>query len=83
MYDFAVTFGRGEPWHPELRHIFHEGQRTRVLDVPANTYGSEARTIQHIDFKYRNIPGEGHARVQVWALPRWRSIVASGTARAG
>jgi len=62
MIDFEIKFGNGEKWHPGMNYFFREGTRTRVLDLPGDD-----RTIKFVDFRYRNIPGEGHARVQVWA----------------
>jgi len=62
MIDFEIKFGKGAPWHPDLKHFFKEGQRTRVIDFPG-----DERTIKFIDFKYRNLPGGGRAKVQVWA----------------
>ena len=67
MIDFIVNFAHGDPFHPEVKHYFREGQRTRVIELPPSDSGRTARTIQSIDFMYRNVPGEGHARVQVWA----------------
>ena len=64
MIDFLVKFERGEPFHPGVSQFFREGTRTRVIDLPS--YG-DGRTIRWIEFKYRNLPGQGHARVQVWA----------------
>jgi hypothetical protein len=63
LIDFEVKFRRGEPWHPETKHYFREGQRTRVIDLPGDD-----RTIQYIDFKYRNLPGGGRAKLQVWGF---------------
>ena len=60
--DFEIKFAKGKPWRPELKHFFKEGQRTRVIDFPG-----DERTIKYIDFKYRNLPGGGRAKVQVWA----------------
>ena len=62
LLDFEIKFAKGAPWHPELKHFFKEGQRTRVIDFPG-----DERTIKYIDFKYRNLPGGGRAKVQVWA----------------
>jgi hypothetical protein len=45
-----------------VKAFFREGQRTRVIDFPG-----DERTIRCIDFKYRNLPGGGRAKVQVWA----------------
>ena len=48
---------------------FREGQRSRAIDFPG-----DERTIKHIDFKYRNLPGGGRARVAVYGLretPAW------------
>jgi hypothetical protein len=62
MLDFEIKFAKGPAWHPELKQFFKEGQRTRVIDFPG-----DERTIRFIDFKYRNLPGGGRAKVQVWA----------------
>jgi hypothetical protein len=69
LIDFAIQFGRGAPWHPPVQHFFREGQRTRAIDFPG-----DERTIRYIDFKYRNLPGGGRARVAVYGLrdnPAW------------
>jgi hypothetical protein len=71
LIDFAIQFGRGAPWHPPVQHFFREGQRTRAIDFPG-----DERTIRYIDFKYRNLPGGGRARVAVYGLrdnPGWES----------
>ena len=62
MLDFEVKFGKGAPWHPEVKHYFREGQRTRAIDFPG-----DERTIKFIDFKYRNVARGAKARIQVWA----------------
>jgi len=62
LLDFEIKFAKGKPWRPELKHFFKEGQRTRVIDFPG-----DERTIKYIDFKYKNLPGGGRAKVQVWA----------------
>jgi hypothetical protein len=74
LVDFAVKFGKGDPWHPDVKHYFRDGQRTRMIEFPDNVWGSNDRSIRSIEFAYRNLPGEGHARVQVWA---WRTDTAS------
>jgi len=63
MLDFEVRFANGDPWRPNLTHYFREGQRTRAVDFPG-----DKRFIKHIDFKYRNLPGGGRAKIQVWGL---------------
>jgi len=62
LIDFEVKFGRGPVWNPNVKHVFKEGQRTRVLDFPGGD-----RVIKYIDMKYANLPGGGKARVEVWA----------------
>jgi hypothetical protein len=62
LIDFEIKFAKGAPWHPDLKHIFREGQRTREIDFPG-----DERAIRYIDFKYRNLPGGGRAKIQVWA----------------
>ncbi|HEX4422046.1 MAG TPA: hypothetical protein VH165_29240 [Kofleriaceae bacterium] len=63
LLDFEITFGNNEHFHPEVRHVFREGTRTRVIDLPG-----DERTIKNINLKYKNVPGGGHARVEVWGL---------------
>ena len=62
MTDFQIKFGKGAPWHPEVKQFFKEGQRTRAIDFPG-----DERAIKRIEFGYRNLPGGGRAKVQVWA----------------
>ncbi|HEY0482109.1 MAG TPA: hypothetical protein VGD37_31535 [Kofleriaceae bacterium] len=62
MIDLAVKFGRGEPFHPGIQAFFRENSRTKVIDLPGDDRG-----VKWIEFKYRNLPGGGRARVQVWA----------------
>jgi hypothetical protein len=61
LLDFDITFGNNEHFHPELRHYFRENSRTRVIDLPG-----DERTIKRIDVKYRNVPGGGNAKLEVW-----------------
>lgn len=74
MLDMSVKFGRGEPWHPQMSYFFREGTRARTIDFPGDD-----RSIKYIDFKYRNIPRAGHAKVQVWAKAEASSRPPSGT----
>ncbi|HEY4057336.1 MAG TPA: hypothetical protein VGM39_12045 [Kofleriaceae bacterium] len=62
MNDMEVKFAKGEPWHPDMKQTFHEGERSRQIDFPG-----DERTIKFIDFKYANTPGGGKAKVEVWA----------------
>jgi hypothetical protein len=69
LIDFSVQFTRGAPWHPTVTHFFREGQRTRAIDLPG-----EERTIRQIDFRYRNLPGGGRAKLAVYGMreaPAW------------
>jgi hypothetical protein len=66
MIDMEVKFRRGQSFRPAIAQYFRESTRTRAIDLP-NTYrGGGDRTIETIEFKYRNLPGGGRARVQVW-----------------
>jgi hypothetical protein len=62
LLDFEIKFAKGASFHPQVRHVFKEGERTRVIDFPG-----DERTIKSIDFKYKNLPGGGRAKIQVWA----------------
>lgn len=65
MIDMEVGFRRGQSFRPAISQYFREATRTRAIDLPDGYRGAE-RTIEFIDFKYRNLPGGGRARVQVW-----------------
>ncbi|HWO18634.1 MAG TPA: hypothetical protein VNO30_07650 [Kofleriaceae bacterium] len=67
MIDMEVVFRRGQSFRPAVAQYFRESTRTRAIDLPDSYRGPE-RTIQHIDFKYKNLPGGGRARVQVWGF---------------
>jgi hypothetical protein len=62
LLDLEVQFARGPSWHPTVRHVFREGERSRVIDFPG-----DERAIRYIDLKYKNLPGGGRAKVQVYA----------------
>ena len=71
MIDLSIKFEHGAPFRPDIAHFFREGQRTRAIDFPG-----DERIIKHIDFRYRNLPGGGRARVAVYGLretPVWES----------
>ena len=56
--DLTFVFGNGEKWSPSLKHVFREGQRSRVIDLPGNT-----RTIAKIEILYASPPGQ---KARVW-----------------
>jgi hypothetical protein len=62
MFDIVVQFGNGEKFSPDVRQVFKEGSRSRVIDLPGGD-----RFIQKITFRYGNLPGGGRARVHVYA----------------
>ena len=47
---------------PTLRHYFKEGSRSHVIDFPGGD-----RMVKLIEMQYKNLPGGGNAKVQVWA----------------
>ena len=61
LTELEIKFGNGKPFRPEARHFFRENTRTRVIDLPG-----DSRIIKWIELRYRNLPGGGRARVQVW-----------------
>jgi hypothetical protein len=61
LLDFSVAFARGPEWRPNVKHTFREGERSRVIDFPGDD-----RTLKYIDMRYKNLPGGGKAKVQVW-----------------
>jgi hypothetical protein len=61
LLDFKVVFRNGTSWSAPVRHVFREGSRTRVIDLPGND-----RIIKRIELSYANLPGSGRARVEVY-----------------
>jgi hypothetical protein len=62
MLDLEIKLGKGKSLTPDVRQVFNENSRSRVIDLPG-----DKRIIKWIEFRYRNLPGGGKARVQVWA----------------
>lgn len=62
LLDLEVKFAKGASWRPNVRHTFREGSRSHVIDFPGGD-----RVVQSIELKYKNTPGGGNAKVQVWA----------------
>jgi hypothetical protein len=62
MDDFWITFGDGQQWHPGTRLDFGAGAETREIALPGG-----ARHIRRVDFVMNNFPGNGHAKVELWA----------------
>ncbi len=61
LIELEVKFGKGKPFRPQVAHFFRESSRTRVIDLPG-----DSRVIKWIELRYKNLPGGGRARVQVW-----------------
>ncbi len=74
LKNLVVVFGNGEKVSPSTKHVFREGQRSRVIDLPGAN-----RTISKITLSYANIPGGGAARVSVYG----RDTKANNTPGAG
>lgn len=62
-----VVFLNKEKFSPPLRHHFREGTQTREIELPGNAM----RIISMIELRYKNTPGGGPARVQVWG---WKAM---------
>lgn len=60
MIDLRVVFTSGKDLHPTDKVYFREDTRTRVINIP------DGEILRAVQFKYRNLPGGGKARVQVW-----------------
>jgi len=61
MLDLTVVFMNKDRFSPKVKHFFREGQRTRQIDLPG-----KARYIDHIELLYKNLPGGGAAKVEVY-----------------
>jgi hypothetical protein len=60
LYDLVVTFADGTTFSPVMRVTFHEGERSRQIDLPGN-----ARVIRRVDFRYGNLRGGPSARLEL------------------
>jgi hypothetical protein len=72
LKNLVVKFGDGakDKWSPNVKHVFKEGQRSRVIDLPG-----QDRIIRRIDLTYANIPGGGRAKVAIYAKNTGRQPV--------
>ncbi len=61
LKDLTITFGNKETFSPKVAHVFKDGARTRVIDLPGKD-----RFIRKIDLTYVNMPGGGNATVSVY-----------------
>ena len=61
MDDFWITFGNGEVYRPGSRLVFGPDSTTREIPLPG------ARAIRRVDFVMNNFPGDGRAKVELWA----------------
>jgi hypothetical protein len=59
--DLDVTFGNGQRQDIRVRALIPEGGSTRVLDLAGG-----ARTIRHVDLRYRRVFGAGRATVTLF-----------------
>lgn len=62
MFDIVVRFGDGTEFSPQVRHVFGENTRSRVIDLPG-----DRRVIRAVEFRYGNLPGGGRAQIELWA----------------
>lgn len=62
LIDFSVKFQRGADYKPRLKHKFREGERAKIIYLP-----SQDQKVKSIELRYRNLPGGGDAKVQIWA----------------
>ena len=62
MDDFWVTFCNNEQWRPGARLEF--GPNTTTREIPL---AGGVRCIRRVDFVMNNFPGNGHAKVELWA----------------
>jgi hypothetical protein len=62
MDDVVVTFGNGEQYRPGTRLVFGPDSTTREIGLPGGV-----RHIRRVDFVFNNFPGDGQAKVELWA----------------
>jgi len=61
LLDLEIKFATGRSHRPATRHVFREGSRSRVFDLPGDD-----RVIRSIELRYKNLAGGGNAKVQIW-----------------
>jgi len=59
--DFVVHFEDGTKWEPKTKHVFKEGTWSKQIDLPGRD-----RYIKEIELRYKNLPGGGNARVELY-----------------
>lgn len=62
MDDIVVTFASGQKFSPPTRYTFGPGQTSQIIDLPG-----DLRTLRRVDFFMHNLPGNGQAKVELWA----------------
>jgi hypothetical protein len=62
MDDVVFTFGDNEQFRPGTRLTFGPDSTTREIVLPGG-----ARAIRRVDFVFNNFPGNGQAKVELWA----------------
>ena len=60
LYDMVITYTNGESLSPRLSLFFDADTTSRVI------YLGSRRTISHVEFWYRDLPGGGRASVQLY-----------------
>jgi hypothetical protein len=65
LFNLVVVYGNGEREKIGTRLVFHEGSRSRVVDLPGGK-----RRIKSIQFTYKTVGtwAEGRARVLVYGV---------------
>jgi hypothetical protein len=76
----SVNFANGEHFAPDLRLVFEENSRSRVIDLPG-----DARDIRNIEFRYRTLRrgGNDKAIVHVYGKTRSRTLSEEGWTHMG
>ncbi len=62
MDDVVITFGNNEQFRPGQRLVFGPDSTTREIALPGG-----ARKLRRVDFVFNNFPGDGKAKVELWA----------------
>jgi hypothetical protein len=62
MNEVVITFASGQKYEPHTSYTFGPGETSRIIDLPG-----DLRTIRRVDFFMHNLPGNGQAKVELWA----------------
>jgi hypothetical protein len=59
--NIIIEYDNGRKFSPPMKKTFKEGSRSAPIDLQG-----KSRVIKEVELRYRNLPGGGRAKVQLW-----------------